>query len=91
MVPPQAGQFQSERGWSVEGSRSGSALGVTEQLKAERQEGSALPVGEEAEVADAHEAFGKHVQQEAAQELLDGTPRAIACRKARAGFDRAEM
>jgi len=31
-----------------------------------------LPVGEEAEVADAHEAFGKHVQQEAAQELLDG-------------------
>ena len=31
-----------------------------------------MPVGEEAEVADAHEAFGKHVQQEAAQELLDG-------------------
>ena len=31
-----------------------------------------MPVGEEAEVADAHEAFGKQVQQEAAQELLDG-------------------
>jgi hypothetical protein len=29
-------------------------------------------VGQKAEVADAHEAGGKHVEQEAAQELLDG-------------------
>jgi hypothetical protein len=28
-------------------------------------------VGQKAEVADAHEARGKHVEQEAAQELLD--------------------
>jgi hypothetical protein len=35
-------------------------------LKAERQESGAAPVGEEAEVANANEAFGKQVQQEAA-------------------------
>jgi hypothetical protein len=29
------------------------------------------PVGQEPEVADAHEAFGKKVQQEAAQELVE--------------------
>jgi hypothetical protein len=29
-------------------------------------------VGQKAEVADAHETRGKHVEQEAAQELLDG-------------------
>ena len=29
-------------------------------------------IGEEAEVADAHEAARKHVEQEAAQELIDG-------------------
>jgi hypothetical protein len=29
-------------------------------------------VGQKAEVADAHEARGKHMEQEAAQELLDG-------------------
>jgi hypothetical protein len=29
-------------------------------------------VGQKAEVADAHEAGGQHVEQEAAQELLDG-------------------
>jgi hypothetical protein len=28
-------------------------------------------MGQKAEVADAHEAGGKHVEQEAAQELLD--------------------
>ena len=43
-----------------------------ECLKAERQEGGAAPVGEEAEVADANEAFGEQVQQEAAQELIEG-------------------
>ena len=41
-----------------------------EQLKAQRQERGASPVGQESEVANAHEAFGKHVQQEAVQELI---------------------
>jgi hypothetical protein len=43
----------------------------TQQLKAERQERGAFAVGQKAEVADAHEAFGKYVQQEAAQELVE--------------------
>jgi len=43
-----------------------------EQVEAERQEGSAVPVGEEAEVADAHEAAREQVEEEAAQELIDG-------------------
>ena len=38
-------------------------------MPAERQTGSAKAVGQEAEVADADEAFGQHVQKEAAQEL----------------------
>jgi len=29
-------------------------------------------MGQEAEVADAHEAWGKHVEQKATQELVDG-------------------
>jgi hypothetical protein len=41
-------------------------------VEAERQEGSAAPVGEEAEVADAHEAAREQVEEEAAQELIDG-------------------
>ncbi len=43
-----------------------------EQAEAERQENSALPVGKEAEVADADEAARKQMQEEAAQELIDG-------------------
>jgi hypothetical protein len=42
-----------------------------EQVKAKRQQRGASPVGQEAEVANAHEAFGKHVQQEAAQEFIE--------------------
>ena len=42
-----------------------------EYLKAEGQESSPPPVGEEAEVADADEAFGKQMQEEAAQELIE--------------------
>ncbi len=42
-----------------------------EQAEAKRQEHTALPVGEEAEVADAHEAAWQQVEQEAAQELFD--------------------
>ena len=40
-------------------------------MKAKWQERGALAVGEEAEVPDAHETFGKHVQQEAAQEFIE--------------------
>src|SRR6202162_3249125 len=40
-------------------------------MKAKWQECGASAVGEEAEVANAHEAFRKHVQQEAAQEFIE--------------------
>jgi hypothetical protein len=40
-------------------------------LKAKRQESGAAAVSEEAEVADADEAFGQQVQQTAAQELIE--------------------
>ena len=40
--------------------------------EAQRQQNGAPSVGEDAEVADADEAFGEQVQQEAAQELIDG-------------------
>jgi hypothetical protein len=41
-------------------------------LKTERQESGAPPVGEEAKVANADEAFGKQMQEESAQELIEG-------------------
>jgi hypothetical protein len=41
-------------------------------LKAEREESGTPPVGEEAKVANADEAFGKQMQQETAQELIAG-------------------
>jgi hypothetical protein len=41
-------------------------------LKAKGQESVAPPVGEEAKVANADKAFGKHMQQEALQELIQG-------------------
>jgi len=40
-------------------------------LEAEWQESGAPPVGEEAKVANADEAFGQQVQQEATQELIE--------------------
>ena len=43
----------------------------SQEPEAKRQESSAPSVGQKAEVADADEARGKHVEQEAAQELLD--------------------
>ena len=46
-------------------------LNYCEGLPAKRQEGGPPPVGEEAEMANADEAFGEHVQQEAAQELIE--------------------
>jgi hypothetical protein len=36
-----------------------------EKLEAKRQGSGTAPAGEKAEVADAHETFGKHLQQEA--------------------------
>jgi hypothetical protein len=42
-----------------------------EQLEAERQERGALPVGEESEVADTHEAAWQQMEKESAQKLLD--------------------
>ena len=41
-------------------------------MKAEGQESSTPPVAEEAEVADANEASGEQVQQETAEELIEG-------------------
>jgi hypothetical protein len=41
-------------------------------LEAERQKSGTVAVGKKAEVADAHEAFGEQVQQEAAQEFVQG-------------------
>src|SRR6266850_3639517 len=40
-------------------------------MKTKWSECGALAVGEEAEVPDAHETFGKHVQQESAQEFIE--------------------
>src|SRR6267378_5453882 len=46
-------------------------------MKTKWQELGASPVGEEAEVPDAHETFGKHVQQEAAQEFIERKSRQL--------------
>jgi hypothetical protein len=46
------------------------AASAAEQLEAQRQQGSAIPVGEETAVADAHESWRQHMEQEAAQELV---------------------
>ncbi len=42
-----------------------------EQLEGKWQGGGTFAVGQEAEVADAHETFREQVQQEAAQELIE--------------------
>src|SRR6266567_3451884 len=42
-----------------------------EQLEAKWQGGGTSAIGQEAEVADAHETFREQVQQEAAQELIE--------------------
>jgi hypothetical protein len=43
----------------------------SQELEAKWQESRPPSVGQKAEVSDTHEAGGKHVEQEAAQELLD--------------------
>jgi len=48
----------------------GLRLNHCESLPAKWQESGPPPVGEKAEVANADEAFGKQVQQEAAQKLI---------------------
>ena len=45
-------------------------LRATEQMEAERQESGTSSVGQEAEVADAHEAGRQQVEQKASQELF---------------------
>ena len=45
-------------------------LRAAEQLEAEWQEGGPSSVGQEAEVADAHEAGRQHMEQKASQELF---------------------
>src|SRR5580700_8485691 len=47
-------------------------MGLLEQARTEWEEFCSPPIGEEAEVADAHEAARQQVQEEAAQELIDG-------------------
>ena len=46
-------------------------IGLLEQSETERKEFCSPPVGEEAEVADAHEAAWQQVKQEATQKLID--------------------
>ena len=48
----------------------GLRLNHCEGLLAKRQESGPAPVGEKAEMANADEAFGEQVQEEAAQELI---------------------
>jgi len=43
----------------------------SQELKAKREELSASSAGQEAKVADTHEALRKQVQEKAAQELID--------------------
>ena len=43
-----------------------------EQFAAERKQNSPTPIGEKAEVSDAHEAAGQYVHQKTADELLGG-------------------
>src|ERR1035441_7245537 len=51
--------------------RIGYLLRASEQMEAERQQSGTSSVGEESEVADAHEGGRQHMQQKSAQELID--------------------
>jgi len=67
--PPHLGKTKDR--WTGGGDR---LLGLrcrAEQLEAKWQGGSTFAVGQEAEVADAHETFREQVQQKAAQELIE--------------------
>ena len=51
--------------------RSGCLPRASEQIEAEGQQSGPSSVGEESEVADAHEGGRQHMQQKPAQELID--------------------
>ncbi len=56
----EGGWFWSSLGWSgVEGG------------EAQQEQLNSAPIGEEAKMADANEDFGKQMQEEAAQELIE--------------------
>jgi hypothetical protein len=57
----------------VEGGWFGSSLGWggVEGGEAQQEKLNSAPIGEEAKMADANEAFGKQMQEEAAQELIE--------------------
>ena len=72
-----AATFGTEPKWARFLGRRGFWFGLrwlycSEQLKAKRQEGGAPAVGKETKVANADEALGKQMQQEATQELIEG-------------------
>jgi hypothetical protein len=72
-----AATFWTEPKWARFLGRGGFWFGLrwlygSEELQAKRQESGVSAVGEEAKVANADEAFGKQMQQEAAQELIEG-------------------
>ncbi len=72
MGPPQLGQSQSGLvSLAVDAVWLGLRLHHCEGLPAKWQESGPAPVGEKAEMANADEAFGEQVQQEAAQELIE--------------------
>ena len=58
-------------GWTGGGSLLRGFGWRAEQGEAEWHGDGTLAIGQESEVADADEAFGKQVQQEAAQELIE--------------------
>jgi hypothetical protein len=43
-----------------------------QELETEGQKSRATAMGKETKVADAHEAWGKHVEEKASQELVHG-------------------
>ena len=78
MRPPQQGQGRG----STRGSSAGCGFGVSgcfatgrhgEQLACPRDVGGAIAVGKQPVVADAVEALGQHVHEEAPDELVGGS------------------
>ena len=55
-------------GWGFRWRKWNAAI-ESQQLSCQRQASASETVGKQSEVADAHEAFGEHVEEEAAQEL----------------------
>jgi hypothetical protein len=55
----------------VDGFGAAWAWGGVESGEAQREQLNSAPIGEEAKMADANEAFWKQMQEEAAQELIE--------------------